>query len=283
MNHNIKNAVAKVLDEKLISCVTSVLYKNIKANKGKISYEAAKILAHPNRVESPHIQSEDDYVEDIDDPVTTATASSFSSSGIQDGNNYNQQSNSSKRSKILMNQKISSLSSDRSTTSSSSSTSGSQKIKQHQHEEEVKLVDHVAKVKSIHDKTPSLRCMLGLESEVDHVAKIKSIHENSPSLREMLGLEEGTAITGTSTGTGGSDGKKNEARVDHRKRVDRRIENCFTSFSISGTQKILTGSDESNDLSVPIQFKTLVSVVMLKHKGTIELDSSGTITGMSFS
>jgi len=58
-------------------------------------------------------------------------------------------------------------------------------------------VDHVAKIKSIHERSPSLRVMLGLEKpqnnelndkDVDHVAKIKSIHEKSPSLKALSGL-----------------------------------------------------------------------------------------------
>ncbi len=280
LNENVKKVVGKVLDERLTYYTSSLLLKKIKANRGEITHEVAKILSKlsnppckddcttcsPRRVSYSDIDSE---VEEENDEEHEGREKHTK---VEEGS-----TDEAKQDKPDQKEK----------TSSSSEKNNDCTLPKVKKEEEEEVVDHIAKVKSIHENAPSLRSLIGLENDdeeedgfqteqVDHIAKVKSIHEESPSLREMLGLH-------------GND-KENVIGSDSNVWSNsKKIGNCSTSFTVLELEKwtaaIVKGESDNDDiqeLSVPIQFQTFISIDILKHQEMMNLDTTGTMTGMYF-
>ena len=279
LNQNIKDVVNKALSEQLISFTSSLLYKNIKDKKGIISYNTAKILAATTH--RRHYQqdlNESELQQEQQQQQHSYVTPEDRSDDDDNDNNNNTESDNVNESQIIKEHLVDN---DRHSSSLSSSSSNTMKPQLVEDKNTEIVVDHVAKIKSIHQNQPSLKCMLGLENEtVDHVAKIKSIHDNSPSLRELLGLEKRKReVDGENNNEEVTqDDKKTTSKTDAI--ISNRIENCSTSFTITDLEKLkdVEGGDET--FSVPIHFQTFLSIVILKHSEMMTLDTTGTIKGM---
>lgn len=272
LNENVKKVVGKVLDERLTYYVSSLLLKKIKANRGEITYDVAKILS---KLSNPRCN--DDGITDSPRRVSYSDLDSE----VEDEEDEEDESDA-KHIKVEE-ESIDEAKQDRpdqkQNSSSSSEKNSDSTLHKHVTKEEEEVVDHIAKVKSIHENAPSLRSLIGLENDnkeedeqVDHIAKVKSIHEDSPSLREMLGLH--------------SNDKENVVGSDSNVWSNsKKIGNCSTSFTVLELEKwtaaiVKGGSDDDDkEFSVPIQFQTFISIDILKHQEMMNLDTTGIMTG----
>ena len=239
-NHNVQSTFSTVLNEQIIHYLSVLVHKSIQRNNGEITYDIAKILSFSSHDENdvdhdhemalfydeeedykkycPDDDDDDDYVDNNDgDKTNKLEKKSLSSTNLQEETN-----NDDKRERT-----------------------------EHIQENVTAAAD-----------------------AIDHVAKISSIHENSPSLREMFSRDIKKKRKQNQRK------QYNLVHSNSRRNTKNVIKSCSTSFKILP----LADNDEEEDglFTVPIQFETVFSCEILKYETSIALNTLGTIHGKFF-
>lgn len=271
LNENVKNTVKKILDDHLVNYSSNLIYKSIKANKGEISHDAAKLLAHYGTIDSVATEEDDEQkvMEALE--LEEKNAKKALVKGTAEVKKSEKNGNGEKK----IDQKMSSKSFCV-PTNNQEDNSTPKAIKGEEINEEAKSKGTIVKKQTNEPQTKQEKSKI---KEVDHVAKIKSIHENSPSLRSMLGMENNTDDDTVKSKVMNTAASKNHFG-NMAKCTKVRIEKCSTSFKLADSITSWSNTSTNKDLSIPIEFEAITTLLILNYKANLKFGSSGTISGI---
>ena len=231
----------------------------MKGGKGIIPFEAAKILAHYGSIDKVNTEDADDELamksfQESEDRKTDVLKKEDEETEIGTKEEGNEKDGASKSDETK----------NESDSSNFDKTKDSEKnLKDPQDDtakKEEESTKDVEKEERVDNEERSAEVKNEEEDTVDHIAKIKSIHSKSPSLRQMLGLDD--------------DQKLNELSS-----LQTKVKKFTTSFNIIEDSKHKI--PDEGEFSFDIKFNAILTLVILKHETTLQVNESGKISGKS--
>lgn len=256
---NLKNSVCKVTDDHVIYYLSRILERSVKGGKGIIPYEAAKILAHYGSIDKVN-------TEDADNEL--AMKSFQESEDRKSGKVKKEDEEPEIIREEEVKEKDGAFGSDETKNKGEASTfdktldseRGEKNTRDDSVKKDDKSINNVEKEEGVDNEERTAKVKNDEEETVDHIAKIKSIHGKSPSLRQMLGLDD-------------------EQKLNELPSLETKVKKFTTSFDIieDSEHKI----PEEGEFSCGVKFNAILTLVILKHETTLQVNESGMISGES--